>query len=85
MSITFLDHYFLKDEKKYAWVVQKLSRSVSGAPHCMCIFKYKKGKDQNSDEFEINTAMLLYSVDNEKSDFKLEVLFMIYNIMSKQI
>ena len=51
----------------------------------MCIFKYKKGKDQNSDEFEINTAMLLYSVDNEKSDFKLEVLFMIYNIMSKHI
>ena len=47
------------------------------SPHCMCIFKYKKGKDQNSDEFEINTAMLLYSVNNEKSDFKLEVLFMI--------
>ena len=35
MSITFLlflDHYFLKDEKKYAWVVRKWSQSVSGAP-----------------------------------------------------
>ena len=35
MSITFLlflDHYFLKNEKKYTWVVRKWSRSVSGAP-----------------------------------------------------
>ena len=35
MSITFLlllDHYFLKNEKKYTWVFRKLSRSVSGAP-----------------------------------------------------
>ena len=35
MSITFflfLDHCFLKHEKKYTWVVRKWSRSVSGAP-----------------------------------------------------
>ena len=35
MSITFLlflDHYFLKDEKKYTRVVRKWSRSVSRAP-----------------------------------------------------
>ena len=41
MSITFLlfvDHYFLKDEKKYTWVVRKWSRSVSGAPTVTDIF-----------------------------------------------
>ena len=55
MSITFLlflDHCFLKHEKKYTWVVRKWSRSVSGAPTvvwpvflpilCVALRKYVK-------------------------------------------
>ena len=47
MSITFLlfmDHYFLKVEKKYTWVVRKWSRSGSGAPTVYKIEHYYESR-----------------------------------------
>ena len=51
MSITFfpfLDNYFSKYEKKYTWVIRKWSRSVSGAPTVLVVYR------SNFDDFELN-------------------------------